>query len=271
MVTGFGRFDRGVVTPKEVVYDNGAWNCGGTSRDIASGGLGTRRSSPRSPHRPTGISIRLAWGSATNACANTRCLRSRREERHRSPGERDGNWPTNQWELKDFRRADGAKRSVHARVSVRARCKPRRCRWLTSLRPSSTAERCISRKSCARFAPRRQLIKAFEPEVIRQIPVTKEALKNVREGMGKVTDPGGTAYGLAIDGLKFSGKTGTAETAGGRSEHDVVHCVGAERSAETCDGRLRRPQRRLRRKRRRADRTRHSRQILQQETVTRSR
>jgi cell division protein FtsI/penicillin-binding protein 2 len=30
-----------------------------------------------------------------------------------------------------------------------------------------------------------------------------------------VTDPGGTAYGLGIDGLPFSGKTGTAETAGG--------------------------------------------------------
>jgi len=37
----------------------------------------------------------------------------------------------------------------------------------------------------------------------------------VREGMARVTDPGGTAYGLAIDGLPFSGKTGTAETAGG--------------------------------------------------------
>ena len=30
-----------------------------------------------------------------------------------------------------------------------------------------------------------------------------------------VTDPGGTAYGLGINGLPFSGKTGTAETAGG--------------------------------------------------------
>jgi cell division protein FtsI/penicillin-binding protein 2 len=33
--------------------------------------------------------------------------------------------------------------------------------------------------------------------------------------MAKVTDPGGTAYGLAIDGLPYSGKTGTVETAGG--------------------------------------------------------
>jgi cell division protein FtsI/penicillin-binding protein 2 len=33
--------------------------------------------------------------------------------------------------------------------------------------------------------------------------------------MARVTGPGGTAYGLAIDGLPFSGKTGTAETDGG--------------------------------------------------------
>jgi cell division protein FtsI/penicillin-binding protein 2 len=33
--------------------------------------------------------------------------------------------------------------------------------------------------------------------------------------MAQVTEPWGTAYGLAIDGLPFGGKTGTAETAGG--------------------------------------------------------
>ena len=60
--------------------------------------------------------------------------------------------------------------------------------------------------------PRRHVIKTFEPEVIRQVPATQEALTLVREGMGKVTDPGGTAYGLKIAGLPFSGKTGTAET-----------------------------------------------------------
>jgi penicillin-binding protein 2 len=52
--------------------------------------------------------------------------------------------------------------------------------------------------------------------VIRQVPVTDEALREVRAGMDKVTDPGGTAYGLAIPGLPFGGKTGTVETDGGR-------------------------------------------------------
>ena len=56
------------------------------------------------------------------------------------------------------------------------------------------------------------MIKTLDPEVIREVPVTPDSLKWVRAGMGKVTDPGGTAYGLKIGGLPFSGKTGTAET-----------------------------------------------------------
>jgi cell division protein FtsI/penicillin-binding protein 2 len=59
------------------------------------------------------------------------------------------------------------------------------------------------------------VIKRFEPQMIRHVPVTQEALRAVRAGMDQVTEPWGTAYGLAIDGLPFGGKTGTAETAGG--------------------------------------------------------
>jgi len=64
-------------------------------------------------------------------------------------------------------------------------------------------------------SPNGRPVKRFVPDVIRQVPVTPESLAAVREGMAKVTDPGGTAYGLAITGLPYSGKTGTAETAGG--------------------------------------------------------
>ena len=51
--------------------------------------------------------------------------------------------------------------------------------------------------------------------MIRRVAVTRAALQAVRAGMAKVTDPGGTAYGLAIEGLSFGGKTGTVETDGG--------------------------------------------------------
>jgi cell division protein FtsI/penicillin-binding protein 2 len=63
--------------------------------------------------------------------------------------------------------------------------------------------------------PQGMPIEKMTPRVIRHVPVTAGALAAVRAGMAKVTDPGGTAYGLAIDGLPFSGKTGTVETAGG--------------------------------------------------------
>jgi penicillin-binding protein 2 len=59
-------------------------------------------------------------------------------------------------------------------------------------------------------------VRKIEPVVNNHVPVTQEALSAVREGMSKVTDPGGTAYGLAIDGLPFGGKTGTVETDNGQ-------------------------------------------------------
>jgi len=64
-------------------------------------------------------------------------------------------------------------------------------------------------------SPNGEVIARFSPHLIRRVPVTAQALAAVRAGMARVTDPGGTAYGLAIDGLPFSGKTGTAETDSG--------------------------------------------------------
>jgi penicillin-binding protein 2 len=60
-----------------------------------------------------------------------------------------------------------------------------------------------------------RIVKRFDHDIIRQVPVTAEALHEVRNGMDLVTSPGGTAYGLAIPGIPFGGKTGTVETAGG--------------------------------------------------------
>ena len=64
-------------------------------------------------------------------------------------------------------------------------------------------------------SPHGRVIKTFDHEVIRKVNVTAEALREVDAGMSQVTNPGGTAYGLAIDKLPFGGKTGTAETEGG--------------------------------------------------------
>ncbi len=64
--------------------------------------------------------------------------------------------------------------------------------------------------------PAGKIVKRFDHETIRKVDVTQDALRDVRAGMDKVTDAGGTAYGLAIPGLPFGGKTGTVETDGGK-------------------------------------------------------
>jgi penicillin-binding protein 2 len=60
--------------------------------------------------------------------------------------------------------------------------------------------------------PRGKIIKTFEGQIIRHVDVTAESLREVRAGMDEVTSPIGTGYGLAVPGLPFGGKSGTAET-----------------------------------------------------------
>ncbi len=59
------------------------------------------------------------------------------------------------------------------------------------------------------------LVKAFKPELIRELPVSSETLATVREGMrGAVTY--GTSWGANLGGVAVAGKTGTAEYPGRR-------------------------------------------------------
>ena len=59
------------------------------------------------------------------------------------------------------------------------------------------------------------IVKRFDHDIVRRVPVSAEALREVRAGMDQVTEPWGTAYGEAVPGVAFGGKTGTAETDGG--------------------------------------------------------
>ena len=47
-------------------------------------------------------------------------------------------------------------------------------------------------------SPRGKVLKTFDHEVIREVNVTHEALREVKAGMDEVTSPIGTGYGLAI-------------------------------------------------------------------------
>jgi penicillin-binding protein 2 len=56
------------------------------------------------------------------------------------------------------------------------------------------------------------VVRAFAPDVIRQVPVSDENLDIVRQGMrAAVSGPGATAWGIDVPGVPVAGKTGTAE------------------------------------------------------------
>jgi penicillin-binding protein 2 len=55
------------------------------------------------------------------------------------------------------------------------------------------------------------VVQAFAPDLIRQLPLSPETIKLVQQGMRAATAPSGTAYGAALPGISVAGKTGTAE------------------------------------------------------------
>ena len=218
MVTGSAALTEGVVRVDQVIDDTGGWDCGGYyARDIAAGGLGNTTFVPALG----GIERRLllparvvAW--ATRACASTRSPSdSTRRRGIDLPGENEGNWPTNAWEMRNFGVPMEPSEACFLGIGQGAM-------QATPLQIANVASAVINGGTLYRpqvvreiRSPRGDVIATFAPEVIRRVPVSSSSLAAVRAGMARVTDPGGTAYGLAIDGLPFSGKTGTVETADG--------------------------------------------------------
>ncbi|MBV8489547.1 MAG: penicillin-binding protein 2, partial [Candidatus Eremiobacteraeota bacterium] len=217
MVTGSAALTEGVIKVDQVVYDSGAWNCGGyIARDIAAGGLGSTTFIPALAASSDGYFFRLASYLGNDrlrkyALAYGLDAKSGVD----LPGENEGNWPTNAWMMKvagvPLEPADACFLGI-GQGAMQA----------TPLQMVNVASTVINGGTLHKpqivreiRSPNGAVVKTFDPEVIREVPVTQDSLKAVREGMAKVTDPGGTAYGLAIDGLPFSGKTGTAETDGG--------------------------------------------------------
>ena len=270
MVTGSAALTEHVVSVDQVIDDTGGWNCGGYyARDIAAGGLGDTTFVPALAASSDGYFFRLAWWLG-NARLRKYALAFGLDAKTGIdlPGENEGNWPTNAWELRAFGVPMEPSEACFLGIGQGAM-------QATPLQMVNVASAVINGGTLFRpqivreiRSPGGRAIARFSPRIIRHVPVTAAALAAVRAGMAKVTDPGGTAYGLAIDGLPFSGKTGTVETERRqRAEHDVVRRVGADRASASCARGLRRPQRRLRRNRRGADRAPDPRQVLQQEAV----
>ena len=217
MVTGAAALTEGVVRADQVIDDTGGWNCGGYyARDIAAGGLGDTTFVPALAASSDGYFYRLAWWLG-NARLRRYALAFGLDAKSGVdlPGESEGNWPTNAWEMRNFGVPMEPGDACFLGIGQGAM-------QATPLQMTNVASAVINGGTLYKprivaeiRSPAGSTVARFEPQAIRQVPVTPESLAAVRAGMARVTDPGGTAYGLAIAGLPYSGKTGTVETAGG--------------------------------------------------------
>jgi penicillin-binding protein 2 len=217
MITGSAAITAGVVKPNETVYDSGAWDCYGAEfEDIASGGLGNTQFVHALAASSDGYFYQMGWRLGNDRLRKfAQAYGIGQKTGIDLPGEFEGNYPTNAWMLKvagvplepsDVCSLAIGQGALQATPLQMALVESAVVNGGTLYKPQVVGEvRDLNG----------HVIKKFDPQIIRHVPVTQEALKAVREGMAQVTEPFGTAAGLAIDGLPYGGKTGTAETAGG--------------------------------------------------------
>ncbi len=217
LVTGTAAISEGVIDPNKPLYDNGSWNCFGAQfRDLVSGGLGETTFVPALAASEDGYFYQLAT-RLRNARLRKWALLFGLGKRTGIdlPGEYAGNWPTNAWMMKHaglpLEPADVCSLAI-GQGAMQA----------TPLQMAQVVSVVVNGGTLYRprvvreiLSPKNHIIKRFTPTIIRHVPGTPEAFSAVRAGMAQVTSAIGTAYGLAIPGLPFGGKTGTAETAGG--------------------------------------------------------
>jgi penicillin-binding protein 2 len=219
MVTGSGAISSGVIKPDQVLYDTGAWDCHGQLfRDIASGGLGSTdfvralAASSDGYFYQLGDRLghqRLRYYATQFGLGNTLGIDI--------PGEYPGNWPTEQWVQATFGKDYHLEPSDVCQLAIGQGAMQATPLQMADIVATVVNGGTLYRPHLVSYVvdPVGRVIKRFSPEIIRHVDVTQIALRQVRAGMAKVTDPGGTAYGLAIPGIPFGGKTGTAETGGG--------------------------------------------------------
>ena len=219
MVTGSGAISSGVIKPHQVLYDSGRWSCyGNVFYDIASSGLGSVGFEKALAASSDGYFYQLGWRLKNKLLAYWATQYGIGSKLGIDvPGEYPGNWPTQEWVQATFGKGYNLEPSDACQLAI-----GQGSMQATPLQIASVAATVINGGTLYRphivaeiRSPRGRVLRTFDHEIIRHVPVTQESLREVRAGMADVTKPWGTAYGLAIEGLPFSGKTGTAETEGG--------------------------------------------------------
>ncbi len=235
MVTGSGAITSGVIGKDQVLYDSGAWNCHGhTFVDVASGGLGSTDFEHALAASSDGYFYQLGYRLGHER------LRHWAEEFGLGstlgvdiPGEYPGNWPTNAWSMKvyglplepsDVCQLAIGQGAMQATPLQMANVTATVVNGGTLFRPHLVAGIRDAQGT---------IVKRFDDEVIRHVGVSDEALREVRAGMDQVTEPWGTAYGEAVPGVPYGGKTGTAETDGGNGPNTTWFVAYAPSSHPT--------------------------------------
>ncbi len=217
MVTGSAAITVGVIRRNQIVYDNGEWNCDGyIARDIVSGGLGYTSFVPALAASSDGYFYRLSMGLGLKRLRKFALLYGLDARTGIDlPGESKGNWPTNAWMMKNYGLPQEPSDACFLGIGQGAM-------QATPMQIANIASAVVNGGTLYRphivtqiLTPDGHTIKVFPPTIIRHVPVTQKSLAAVRAGMAQVTSAVGTAYGLAIPGFPFAGKTGTVETDGG--------------------------------------------------------
>lgn len=220
MVTGSAAISTGVIQPNQILYDSGAWVChGALFRDIASSGLGNTDFIRALAASSDGYFYQLGDRLGHD---RLRYYALQYGLGHKLgidlPGEYAGNWPTEQWMQETFGKDYHLEPSDVCQLAIGQGAMQATPLQMANVTATVVNGGILYKPHLVSLIRNTggQIVKRFPPSIIRHVPVTPIALQQVRAGMAKVTDPGGTAYGLAIPGTPFGGKTGTVETDGGQ-------------------------------------------------------
>ena len=218
LVTGSAAITTGAIKPPYVLYDSGSWEChGATFTDLAAGGLGSTNFIHALAASSDGYFYQLGDRLGHERLRRFALLFGLNAKSGIDiPGEDPGNWPTDAWMQKVY--GLPLEPSDVCQLGIGQGAMQATPLQMASIVSSVANGGRLFRPHIVQeiLDPAGHVIRRFDHELIRKIPVTPEALDQVRTGMSLVTHAGGTGYGLAVEGVPFGAKTGTAETEGGR-------------------------------------------------------
>jgi penicillin-binding protein 2 len=221
MVTGSGAISSGVIGKDQVLYDSGHWYCHGvTFSDLAAGGLGETDFVKALAASSDGYFYQLG-DRLGHARLRYYALQYGLDSKLGIdlPGEYAGNWPTEAWVQATYGKDYHLEPSDVCQLAIGQGAMQETPLQLANALGAVLNGGTLFRPHIvsAIRSPRGKILASFEGQIIRHVNVTPESLREVKAGMDEVTSSIGTGYGLAIPGLPFGGKSGTAETGVGGS------------------------------------------------------